>query len=82
MPLKSLLKNKLLIQKHNNVNEMALDCWPFWMLEENISIINEMVEEEEKERKNQEDEQQHSMPNFNPGQYMNQMKNMTSGFKK
>lgn len=61
---------------------MALDQWPFWMLEENISIINEMVEEEEKERKGQEEDQGQSMPNFNPSQYMNQMNSMAGKFKK
>jgi hypothetical protein len=61
---------------------MALDQWPFWMLEENISIINEMVEEEEKERKGQEEYQGQSMPNFNPSQYMNQMNSMAGKFKK
>jgi len=81
MPLRHLLKNKLLIQKHYHVIETSIDCWPFWMLEENIDIINEIVSEEEKNRKKEEDSQQKSMPNFNPGSYMNDMSNMANKFK-
>ncbi len=81
MPLRSLLKNKLQIQKHNNVNEVAMDSWPFWMLEENISIINELVADEEKAQKEQQGNQEQQMPNFNPSQYMNQMNNMAGKFK-
>ena len=60
---------------------MCIDDWPFWMLEENISIINELTEEEEKQRKKEEDKQQSSMPNFNPGSYMNNMNSMSNKFK-
>ena len=81
MPLRPLLKNKLLLQKHYHVNEMSIDEWPFWMLEENISIINELTEEEEKHKKKEEEKQQGSMPNFNPGSYMRDMSNMSSKFK-
>ncbi len=76
MPLKPLLKNKLLLQKHYHINEFCIDEWPFWMLEENIKIINELNEEEEKQRKQEEDQQQKSMPNFNPGSIMSGMPNM------
>ena len=58
MPLRPLLKNKLLLQKHYHVNEYCIDEWPFWMLEENISIINELTDEEEKQRKKEEYERQ------------------------
>lgn len=58
-----------------------MDTWPFWMLEENISIINELVEDEEKAQKNQQSDQEQSMPNFNPSQYMNQMSSMSNKFK-
>ena len=81
MPLRPLLKNKLLLQKHYHVQENSLDCWPFWMLEENISIINEISDEEDKQRKKDEETQQKSMPNFNPGSYMNNMNNMMNNFK-
>jgi len=81
MPLRPLLKNKLLLQKHYHVQENSLDCWPFWMLEENISIINEISDEEDKQRKKDEENQQNSMPNFNPGSYMNNMNNMMNNFK-
>ncbi len=81
MPLKPLLKNKLLLQKHFHVNEFCLDQWPFWMLEENIKIVNELNEEEEKQRKQDEESQQKSMPNFNPNQIMSGMSNLGSNFK-
>jgi len=75
------LKNKLLLQKHFHVNEFSIDNWPFWMLEENIQIVNELNEEEEKQRKQDEDSQQKGMPNFNPNQIMSGMNNLGSGFK-
>jgi len=81
MPLRPLLKNKLLLQKHFHVNEFSIDNWPFWMLEENIQIVNELNEEEEKQRKQDEDAQQKGMPNFNPNQIMSGMNNLGSGFK-
>ena len=82
MPLKSLLKNKLLLQKQYHLQESAIDSWPYWMLEENIKIVNELTEEEEKERKKQEEEQQKSQQsmNFNPSSYMNQMNQVASKF--
>jgi hypothetical protein len=81
MPLRPLLKNKLLLQKHYHVQEESIDNWPFWMLEENISIINEITDEEEKNKKKEEEKQQGSMPNFNPGSYMNNMNSMVNKFK-
>lgn len=79
--LTSLLKSKLLLQKNYHLQESAIDCWPFWMLEENIKIVNELTEEEDKHRKKQEEDQQKGMPNFNPSSYMNSMNSMTSKFK-
>ena len=52
MPLRALLKNKLLLQKHYHVNEFAINDWPFWMLEENVKLVNEIIDEEEKQQKN------------------------------
>jgi hypothetical protein len=78
MPLRPLLKNKLLLQKHYHVNELCIDEWPFWMLEENIKIVNELNDEEEKNRKQEEDSQQKSMPNFNPNSMMNNIGNLTN----
>lgn len=77
----SLLKNKLLLQKNYHLQESAIDQWPFWMLEENIKIVNDLTDEEEKHRKKQEEEQQKGTPNFNPSSYMNSMNNMASKFK-
>lgn len=81
MPLNSLLKNKLLLQKNYHLQELSIDEWPFWMLEENIKIVNEITEEEEKHKKKEEDKQSKSMPNFNPSSYMNNMNSMANKFK-
>jgi hypothetical protein len=81
MPLRPLLKNKLLLQKHYHVAELSIDEWPFWMLEENISIVNELTDEEEKQKKKEEEKQQGSQPNFNPSSYMNNMNSMANKFK-
>ena len=78
-PLNSLLKNKLLLQKNYHLQEFAIDSWPFWMLEENIKIVNELTEEEEKQRKKEEGNQK--MPNFNPSSMMNGMSSMANKFK-
>ena len=73
MPLRPLLKNKLLLQKHYHVNEFCIDEWPFWMFEENIKIVNELTDEEEQQRKAEEAQQNKStnLGNFNPGSVMN-----------
>lgn len=82
MPLKGLLKNKLLLQKQYHLQEGAIDRWPYWMLEENIKIVNEITEEEERERKKQEKEQgKQQTPNFNPNSMMSNMSNMMNRFK-
>ena len=39
-----------------------MDEWPFWMLEENIKLVNEILEEEDKNQKKEEDGQRGSMP--------------------
>lgn len=77
--LKSLLRNKLLLQKNFNLQEISIDEWPYWMLEENIIIANELTEEEEKQRDKDDGKMQSS--NFNPSSYMNQMKSMANKFK-
>jgi ABC-type proline/glycine betaine transport system ATPase subunit len=81
MPLKSILKNKLLLQKQYHLQEIAIDSWPYWMFEENIKIVNELTEEEEKERKKQDKEQKVPGMNFNPNSMMNNMNSMASKFK-
>ena len=78
MPLKHILKNKLLLQKHFHLQEWSIDNWPFWMFEENVKLVNEILEEEETNRKKQEGEQGASMPDTN--QMMRNMSNMSSGF--
>lgn len=78
-PLNSLLKNKLLLQKNYHLQEFAIDSWPFWMWEENIKIVNELNDEEEKHRKKEENTQK--MPNFNPSSILSNMNSFSSKFK-
>ena len=47
-----------------------MDLWPFWLFEENIKLVNEIVEEEESSRKKQEGEQSKSMPNMDTNSMM------------
>ncbi len=56
-----------------------MDLWPYWMFEENIRIVNELTEEEEK--KNKKEEGLNKMPNFNPSSMMNNMNSMANKFK-
>jgi hypothetical protein len=77
MPLKHILKNKLLLQKHFHTQEWAMDSWPFWMFEENIKLVNEIIEDEEKQRKDQEGSQNANMPDTN-----SIMRNMSSNMPK
>jgi hypothetical protein len=77
MPLKHILKNKLMLQKHFHLQEIAMDNWPFWMLEENVKLVNEIIEEEETQRKKQEDEQGKGMGNFNANSMMSSAGDMT-----
>ena len=62
-----------MLQKHFHTQEAAMDEWPFWMLEENIKIVNEIVEEEDNQRKKDEGDQQKGMPDTN-----SMMKNASS----
>lgn len=62
-----------MLQKHFHTQEESMDKWPFWMLEENIKIVNDIVDEEEKHRKTEEDGQKASMPDTN-----SMMKNASS----
>ena len=82
MPLKHILKNKLLLQKHFNTQEVSMDEWPYWLLEENIKIVNEIIDEEEKQKKKDEEKQQAGMPNFNHGSMMKNASSMMSGMRK
>jgi hypothetical protein len=57
-----------------------MDRWPFWMFEENIKIVNEIAEEEEKQKKQDEQGQSASMPDTNS--MMRNASNMTSNIPK
>jgi len=80
--LKHILKNKLLLQKHFNLQELSIDKWPFWMFEENIKIVNEIVEEEEKQRKKDEEAQNKQMGNFDANSMMRNAQSMTNNVPK
>jgi hypothetical protein len=76
MHLTHILKNKLLLQKHYNLQEISIDEWPFWMFEENIKLVNEINEEESKNAQEQTGGENQKMGNFNMD---NIIKNATSG---
>ena len=82
MPFQNILKNKLQLFKQLHITETDINEWPFYVLEENIKLINEMNEEENKEKKKQEDGQKSSMPNFNPSSYMKGLGGIGNKFKK
>lgn len=76
-----------MLQKHFHLQEISIDEWPFWMFEENIKIVNEIVEEEENARKKQEEgsnfnKNTPNMNNFDPSSVMNSIQNMTSNIPK
>lgn len=52
-----------MLQKHWRLQEWSIDNWPFWLFEENIKLVNELTEEEDKDRKKQEGD--HKMPDYN-----------------
>lgn len=81
MPLKHILKNKLLLQKHFNLQELAMDNWAFWLFEENVKLVNEIIEEEETNRKKQEEGQQKQMGNFDANSMVKNAQSMTGNFK-
>jgi hypothetical protein len=83
MPLRDILKNKLLLQENFHTSETSMDDWAFWQFEENIKIANSIIEEKEKARKKDEDEQRKNMPSMPSMSGMNNnMSNMMNKFKK
>jgi len=71
-----------MLQKHFHTQEAAMDEWPFWMFEENIKLVNEIVEEEDTNRKKQEQDQQKGMPNFDANSMMKNASNLTNNMPK
>ena len=59
-----------------------MNSWPFWMFEENVKLVNEIIEEEETNRKKDEEGQQKGMPNFDANSMMKNASNMTSNMPK
>lgn len=82
MPLKHILKNKILLQKNFNLQEYSIDLWPYWTFEENIKIANEIIEEEENSRKSEEESQNKQMGNMDPNSIMRNMSNITNSLPK
>ena len=82
MPLKHILKNKLLLQKHFNTNEYSMDNWAYWLFEENISLANEIMEDDEAKSKESEENQRNNMPNIDTNSMMKNVQNMTSNIPK
>jgi len=78
MPLKHILKNKLLLQKHFHTQEFAMDNWPYWLFEENVKLVNEILEEEDSNQKGKEGDQ---MGNFDANSMMKNASNMTNNMQ-
>jgi hypothetical protein len=70
-----------MLQKHFHLQEYSIDSWPFWMFEENISIINDLQDEDNKGQRQQEDDQSKMMGSMNPSSYMKGMSSMSNKFK-
>ena len=68
-----------MLQKHFHTQEVSMDDWPFWMFEENIKLVNEIVEEEDKQRKKDDGEQQKGMPDT--GSMMKSAQSMTNNMQ-
>ena len=56
-----------------------MDEWPFCMLEENIKLVNEILEEEDKNQKKEEEGQRGSMPDT--GSMMKSAQSMTGNMQ-
>ena len=67
-----------MLQKHFHTQEESMDNWPFWMFEENIKLVNEILEEEEKNRKKDEEGQQKSMSGYSPDSMMKSASGFTN----
>lgn len=59
-----------------------MDEWPFWMFEENIKLVNEIIEEEDSEKKKQEGEQSKGMPNFDANSMMKNASSFSNNIPK
>ena len=59
-----------------------MDNWPFWMFEENVILVNEILEEEESNKKSEEDTQSKSMGNFDANSMMKSASSMTNNIPK
>lgn len=60
------------------MSETDANNLPFWQFEEVVKLVNELTEEENKDREKQEKNQ----PNMNPSSYMRDFSSMAGKFKK
>lgn len=82
MPLHDILKIKLQLQKMYRLQEETIDKYPFWMLEENIKIVDELNDEERKAEEEQQKQQNANMPDYNMSNAMNNANNMMNNVPK
>ena len=68
-----------MLSKHYHMSERDANDLPFWQFEEVVKIVNELTEEENKEREKQDKGQNQ---NFNPSSYMRDFSSMANKFKK
>ena len=61
------------------MSERDANDLPFWQFEEVVKIVNELTDEENKDREKQEKGQQN---NINPSSYMRDFSSMANKFKK
>lgn len=59
-----------------------MDNWPYYIFEENIKLVNEIIEEEDKNNKESEDAQKAGMPNFDANSMMKNASNLTQNLPK
>jgi hypothetical protein len=55
-----------------------MDEWPFFLFEENVSLVNEILEKEENNRKKDEESQSKSMGSYSPDSMMKNASNFTN----
>lgn len=55
-----------------------MDNWPFFIFEENVKLVNEILDEEEKNRKKDEDSQQKQYSGFSADSMMKNASSFTN----
>jgi hypothetical protein len=81
MPLKELLKSRLLLSE-GKFNYTNMEDLPFWKYEYVITEVNEIIDAREKNRKTEENKQSQQMPKMNTSSITNNMSSIANKFKK